>query len=244
MVDNHPDSFHPIDLEKNFSFACHPGVTCFTHCCRQLDLVLTPYDVLKLKNQLDLHSGVFLEKYVIIEWDESQPFPLCYLTMIDDGNASCPFVSDQGCTVYKHRPGSCRTYPVGRGARQISNGSIEELCVLIKEPHCHGFTSSTSQTPKQYFHDQGLDRYNYFNDKVLTLLKHKKVQQGFRPSKPQLDHFILGLYNLDMFRQEIADGRITLNNSLNAHKIQGLAGDDEEMLNIGIEWLRQELFSE
>ncbi len=244
MSENIADNFKPLGLDEEFCFACHPGVPCFTQCCQQLDLVLTPYDVLRLKNRLELHSGVFLEKYVIIEWDESEPFPLCYLTMIDDGQASCAFVSPQGCTIYEDRPGSCRTYPVGRGARQGSDGSVEELCVLIREPHCQGFQQNQTQTPKQYFQSQGLESYNHFNDKVLTLLKHERIQEGFRPDKQQLDQFILALYNLDMFRQEIADGRITLNSSMNASQLQGLAGDDEEMLNIGIEWLQQQLFSE
>lgn len=244
MSKNLPEHFYPLALEDNFHFACHSEVPCFTHCCHQLDLVLTPYDVLRLKNRLAMHSGVFLEKYVIIEWDESEPFPLCYLTMIDDGDASCAFISPQGCTVYTDRPGSCRTYPIGRGARQNIDGSIEELCVLVKESHCMGFKQTTGQTPKQYFQNQGLNSYNLYNDKVLKLLKHERIQQGFRPDKNQLDQFILALYNLDMFRQEIADGRIILHNSLNARKLQGLAGDDEEMLNIGIEWLLEEFFSE
>ena len=37
-----------------FRFACHPGVVCFTECCRDLKLLLTPYDVIRLKNRLGL----------------------------------------------------------------------------------------------------------------------------------------------------------------------------------------------
>ncbi len=237
-----PDNFHTLGAADKFTFACHPQVPCYTQCCHQLELALTPYDVLRLKNKMAIQSGIFLENYVIIEWDEKEPFPLCYLTMIDDGQASCAFLSPQGCTVYDDRPGSCRTYPLGRGARQTPEGLIEELLVLIREPHCQGFNQSVSQTAKQYFKSQELAPYNHYNDKILGLLKHEKIQKGFRPNKQQLDLFILALYNLDMFRQEIAEGRITLNNSLTAPKLKALAGDDEEMLNIGIEWLHHKLF--
>ena len=44
-------SMEPIQHGK-FSFACHPDVPCFTKCCSDLDLALTPYDVLRLKNRL------------------------------------------------------------------------------------------------------------------------------------------------------------------------------------------------
>ncbi len=242
MSEQLPESFHPIGADAPFSFSCHPGVPCFTECCRQLDLALTPYDVLRLKNRLKLHSGVFLEKYVIIAWEEGQIFPTCYLTMVDDGRESCIFVGKTGCSVYQDRPSACRSYPVGRGMRRRESGEVEELFVLVKEPHCRGFEEAVSQTPLQYFTDQELGPYNRANDALLPLLQHRQIRQGFRPDKAQLDQFILALYNLDMFRQEMADGRISMNRPLNALELQAMAGDDEQLLLLGIRWLLQEFF--
>ncbi len=243
MSEQLPESFHPVEADEAFSFSCHPGVPCFTECCRQLDLALTPYDVLRLKNRLKLHSGVFLEKYVIITWEEGQIFPTCYLTMVDDGRESCVFVEKTGCSVYQDRPSACRSYPVGRGMRRKENGGAEELFVLVREPHCRGFEEAVSQTPLQYFSDQELEPYNQANDALLPLLQHRQIRQGFRPDRTQLDQFILALYNLDMFRQEMADGRISMNRPLNALELQALAGDDEQLLFLGIRWLLQEFFA-
>ncbi|MBW1751320.1 MAG: YkgJ family cysteine cluster protein [Deltaproteobacteria bacterium] len=239
-----PEHFHSIDNSEQFCFACHPGVACFTECCRQLDLVLTPYDVLRLKNRLQTHSGKFLEQYLIIEWEEGMVFPACYLTMVDDGRASCIFVSDKGCSVYEDRPGACRAYPVGRGASRKGDGTVTEQYVLVKEPHCRGFEEKQTQNVSGYFQDQGLADYNRFNDPLMQLLQHPRVHFGFRPSKAQLDHFILALYNLDMFRQEMADGRISMNRPLSTVELQALAGNDEELLLLGIRWLMQEFFAE
>jgi Fe-S-cluster containining protein len=244
MSDQLPEEFHPVQGKEKFSFACHPGVPCFTECCRELDLALTPYDVLRLKNRLQMQSGIFLEKYVIIEWEEGQAFPTCYLTMVDDGRASCVFVEKSGCSVYPDRPGACRSYPVGRGARRNEDGSTEEMFVLVKEPHCRGFEEQPQQTPLEYFTDQELEAYNRANDAIIPLLQHERIQQGFRPSREQLDQFILALYNLDMFRLEMSDGRISLNHPLNAMELQALAGDDEELLQLGVRWLLQEFFGE
>ena len=239
-----PEHFQAIAADERFCFACHPGVPCFTECCRELDLALSPYDVLRLKNNLDLHSGVFLEQYVIIEWEEGMVFPTCYLTMVDDGRASCVFVGEQGCRVYPDRPGACRAYPVGRGASRRGDGTVEERFVLIKEPHCRGFAEDPEQSPLRYFQDQGLAGYNRFNDQLTGLLQHPRIHFGFRPTRDQLDQFILALYNLDMFRQEMADGRISMNRPLGALELQALAGDDEELLLLGIRWLMQEYFNE
>ena len=240
------DIFCPVDQNQQFSFECHPGISCFTECCRELDLILTPYDVLRLKNHLQMQSGQFLEKYVIIEWDERIIFPQCYLTMVDDGRASCVFVTPQGCRVYENRPGACRAYPVGRGASRPGSNEqkAKEHYVLVKEPHCLGFEEPSSQTPQQYLSDQGLDDYSYYNDVILTLLQHEKVQKGFRPTRQQLDQYVMALYNLDLFRQEMSDGRISMNHPLTPAEIQGMAGDEEQLLLLGVSWLKQELFGE
>jgi uncharacterized protein len=239
-----PENFLPISGATRFSFACHPGVPCFTECCRQLDLALTPYDVLRLKNRLKLHSGRFLEQYVIIEWDERLLFPQCYLTMVDDGRASCVFVSPSGCTVYADRPGACRAYPVGRGASVGRQGEIKDALVLVKEPHCQGFRQGPNQTADEYFAGQGLGDYSRFNDAILSVTQHERIRNGFRPSRRHLDQFILALYDLDEFRQEFNQGVISLRRPFRADELQGLAGDDEQLLLLGIRWLRQELFGE
>ena len=244
MKNNLPEHVHPIDSREHFHFGCHPGVSCFTECCRQLDLALSPYDVLRLKNRLKIHSEKFLEQYVIIEWEEGMVFPNCYLTMVDDGRASCVFVTDRGCSVYEDRPGACRAYPVGRGASRDGKGTVTEKYVLVKEPHCRGFEEDPEQNASEYFQEQGLADYNRFNDPLMKLLQHSRVHFGFRPSKPQLDQFILALYNLDMFRQEMADDRISMNRPLSAMELQALAGNDEELLLLGIRWLMQEFFAE
>ena len=239
-----PENFQPLASDEEFSFACHPGVPCFMECCRQLDLALTPYDVLRLKNRLNLHSGKFLEQYVIIEWEEGMIFPSCFLTMVDDGRASCVFVTDKGCSVYEDRPGACRAYPVGRGASRMGDGTVKEQFVLVKEPHCRGFHEDHEQTASDYFLDQGLRTYNRFNDLLMELLQHPRIHFGFRPTRPQLDQFILALYNPDTFRREMAEDGISMNRPLAPMELKALAGDDEELLLLGVRWLMQEFFNE
>jgi uncharacterized protein len=244
MTHSLPASCQPLAAEERFCFACHAGLACFTRCCCQLDLALTPYDLLRLKKRLDMDSGSFLEQYVLVTWEEGMIFPTCFLSMVDDGQASCVFLTSTGCQVYADRPAACRAYPVGRGASYRPDGSVAEQYVLVREAHCLGFTEQKEQNPTRYFHEQGVDTYNRHNDPLLRLMQHPRIQAGFRPSPKQLDQFVMALYNIDFFRQEMADGRISLHRPLHVKELSALAGDDEELLGLGLAWLVQEYFGE
>lgn len=235
-----PKNVSRIQEDEIFNFSCHPGVDCFTDCCRQLELALTPYDVLRLKQETKLDSSSFLERYVIREQETEDVFPRFYLTMVDDGQASCTFVSDKGCTVYSGRPGACRAYPMGRAAMRLDDNSIEEFFVLLTEPHCHGFLEKEEQTTKQYSKEQGLQRYNSFNDNVATLLQHEKIRQGMQLTKEQTDLFVLALYDLDSFRKQLDEGTLPQQDHYSAEK--DTFKDDEQLLLFGVDWLQRILF--
>lgn len=242
---NLPQHVQAVAPDQQFAFACHPTVPCFTECCRELDLALSPYDVLRLKRHLRISAGQFLERYVIVEWEEGLVLPTCYLTMVDDGRASCVFVTEQGCSVYPDRPGSCRAYPVGRGAARGGTDTPVESLVLVHEPHCQGFAEHARSTVRTYLREQGLDLYNRYNDALLPLVQHPAIQNGtFRPSRTQLDQYMLALYDLDQFRRQMAEGRIALRRPLTPAQLAALTGDDEELLLLGIRWLMQEWFGE
>ena len=235
----------PIAAEAPLRFACHPQVPCFNECCRELDLALSPYDVLRLKKALGMRSGDFLKDYVLVSREEGQTFPLCHLTMVDDGRASCVFVSSKGCTVYADRPGSCRAYPLGRGASLQADGSAHEQLVLVREAHCQGFAEECTRSARAFLESQELAEYNRFNDALLRLLQHPRVQdRSFQPTDQQLNRYMLALYDLDRFRQLINSGTIILPFPLNKKQQEALAENDEELLLLAIDWLYRDFFSE
>jgi hypothetical protein len=149
-LDQLPENFQSVSTDQEIIFACHPGVSCFSECCRELDLALTPYDVLRLKRHLNLRSAQFLDRYVIIEWEEGQLFPTYYLTMVDDGRASCVFVQPEGA----------RFTPIVRVAAApiplvveplVRTGAPVESLVLVREPHCQGFANHGSRRSASTF---------------------------------------------------------------------------------------------
>ncbi|NLZ17179.1 MAG: YkgJ family cysteine cluster protein [Desulfobulbaceae bacterium] len=244
MAEQQPE-ISPIAADAPLCFACHPQVACFNECCRELDLALSPYDVLRLKKALGMRSGEFLKQYVLVSREEGQAFPLCHLSMVDDGRASCVFVSSDGCRVYADRPGSCRAYPLGRGVSLQEDGSAKEQLVLVREAHCQGFAEDCTRTATAFLDSQELIEYNRFNDALLRLYQHPRVQdKSFQPTDQQLNRYMLALYDLDRFRQLINSGTIILPFPLSKQQQAALVDNDEELLLLAIDWLYRDFFSD
>ena len=237
-----PKNVKRIGKEETFCFSCHPAIPCFTECCRQLELALTPYDVLRLKKACGLRSEEFLDRYVIREQEEYETFPRFYLTMIDDGRESCVFVSKAGCTVYQDRPGACRAYPMGRAAIRQPDGGMEEFFVILQETHCRGFQEQQAQNAGSYSTEQGLSAYNRFNDAVAAILQHDQIRQRKQLSAGQIEQFVLALYDLDRFRTALFAGTLPKTTPLDSATQERLL-DDEELLLFAIDWLKQILFT-
>lgn len=203
-----------------------------------LELSLTPYDVLRLRRGTGLTSQQLHDQYIIEERDEQDMFPKYYLTMIDDGRASCAFVNSEGCQVYEHRPGACRAYPLGRAAVRTREGELKQHFVIMKEQHCKGFHESPHHTPLSYSEDQGLSEYNYYNDTLATLIQHASIRAGaFMPSDEQLQLYTLALYNIDTFRTKIQNGALTI-----TQYPEEIMHSDEALLLFAIDWLKEQFF--
>ena len=47
---------------QTFNFQCHAALACFNKCCRNLNLFLYPYDVLRLSRHLEISTDQFIER--------------------------------------------------------------------------------------------------------------------------------------------------------------------------------------
>lgn len=220
-----PASVVAIGEGKAFAFACHQKLQCFTECCRMLELALSPYDVLRLRHGTGLSSKELLDRYIIIEQNHGDPFPRLYLSMVDDGRESCVFVGKDGCSVYPHRPGACRTFPLGRGVRHSHTGLVERF-VLIKEHFCKGFAERIHQTPRQYLNQQETLEYQRFNDLFAEILQHDAIRRGKVLSSRDIELFLLLLFDLDSLRTRIAEGSLQ-DQGLTAEALVPLDSDED-----------------
>jgi hypothetical protein len=238
------ETFHYLDQEP-FSFACHPALPCFTECCRDLKLILTPYDLLRLKHRLGLSSGDFLDRFTEIRLGEHRGFPGVLLTMRDDERRTCPFVSPSGCRVYEDRPSACRIYPVGR-ASSMTKGQSEsrQFYFMVRESHCRGFQEPTRWTIESWSANQGLEIYTFFNDLWTAIITHKGSlgPQEFLPKKLQM--FFMASYNLDQFRQFIFGSKFLQRFDLDRETLGKIENEDEALLKLAFDWLNFALFGE
>ena len=192
-----------LNLDSKFKFRCHEKVKCFTKCCRGINIVLTPYDIIRLKNRLQLSSDEFLAIYTEPQLLEKTDLPIVTLKLMDDDRASCPFVKDNGCIVYEDRPTTCRYYPLGVASLSHKAQAPEEgFYFFVHEPHCLGFEEDKEWTIRQWRVDQGVDIHDEINSRWTDLVVRKR---SFPPNLKLVEEskkmFFLISYNIDKFRQ-------------------------------------------
>lgn len=77
-------SGHRFLKENTFIFSCHVGAPCSNACCADANIVLTPSDILKLKNDLGLNPGESLSVHTVSRSDENLKCPAILPAMNDD----------------------------------------------------------------------------------------------------------------------------------------------------------------
>ena len=162
---------------QTFRFGCGPGVSCFNACCGDLNLSLTPYDVLRLRRALAMNSADLVHGFTQVSTERVTGFPFVHLRMLDNAKRSCPFVRPEGCSVYQDRPGACRTYPLGRASKAGPFGSLEERFFIVREAHCRGFEQGREWTSGTWLKDQGLKEYSESNDRFIKLVSRWKTKK-------------------------------------------------------------------
>ncbi len=235
----------PIIPGENFRFVCHKGLKCFTHCCRDLNLFLSPYDILRLKNRLGCSSGDFLRRYASTNIGIVSGFPVMTLRMKKDKERTCPFVTPDGCTVYEDRPASCRTYPLGRLAEKNRDTNMKkETYFLFKEDHCHGFEEPNEWSIEEWLDDQEIRIYNEMNDLFMELIVSRDRTGVEHLSGEQMRNFALACYNLDKFRDVAFSSGFLDKFALSPEYVKKLHSDELELMKFGIRWAQFSVFGE
>lgn len=228
-------------LADRIKFSCHPGIACFTACCADLNLILTPYDILRMKNRLGLTAGDFIAQYTE-QRNEGGPFPMLHLRMKEDAGRRCPFVSAAGCGIYEDRPGACRLYPLGRAAKAGVSGQNErEAYFVVKEAHCLGFAEERESSVEEWTREQGLQAYHEMNRGWMEIVTRPNPKDL---TAKKLEMFYLASYNLDRFREFVFQTKFLSVFEIPPVEADRLANDDVLLMNLAMKWLKFVLFGE
>lgn len=245
MNENHKKGpFEPL-REKGFKFRCHRALRCFNQCCADLNLLLTPYDVVRLKSRLNMTSDVFLTRYTETRMDKRSRFPSLFLKMGQSADKKCPFVTGKGCRIYDDRPGACRIYPLGRASMKVDREKeTREGFFVVQEAHCLGFQEEKGWTAQEWMTDQGVTEYNEMNDKWLEIITSSKGLGLEGDIERKLQMFSMASYNVDKFRSFIFESRFFDLFFVTPEMKKRWVSDDVELLKLSVEWLKFSLFGE
>ncbi len=241
-----PDNSFNSELKKNavgnnpFHFRCHSGVSCYLVCCHKVELRLFPVDVVRLKNNLGLHSSEFLEKYIRIGQGENPYFPTVMLNMQNTDEYPCPFLVSEGCSVYQDRPSACRTYPLERAVEKTAKrGWLKSHYFLTHHPYCKGHLEDHSYTVKQWERDQHLLEYNLLNDMwaEVDAFFATNPWQGEGQAGPRQQLAFMVCYNLDGFRFYMEQHKLLNAYRLDRDRRRRIEAEDIELLKFGFDWL-------
>jgi hypothetical protein len=243
-----PAGIEPIrlGLDNRFKFKCHKELPCFTKCCRGINIVLTPYDIIRLKNRLQISSQEFLSIYTEPQLLEKTDIPVVTLKLLDDEPRSCPFVRDDGCLVYDDRPSTCRYYPLGVASLSYrQEGDEAGFYFFVNEPHCLGFEEDTVWTVREWRRDQGVDIHDEINAEWTDLVVRKRsFPANIKWNDQAKKMFFMASYNIDVFREFVFESSFLNRYAVDPQTVAEIREDEVALLTFGLRWLKWVLFKE
>ena len=234
-----------LELGTRLRFRCHNGISCFNACCKQADITLTPYDIIRLKDRLGKSSTDFLREHTVPFQMDREGLPGVKLKTTDEG--ACLFVTEEGCSVYGDRPTSCRYYPLGHMSMLATGSKSEEThYFLVKEDHCKGHEEAQEQTIAEYLKDQETAQFDEMNHEWLTLmLKRRSMGPTVgRPPEATLQMFFMCSFDMDRFRRFVLSDNFRNTYDLEESIYQTFEKEDLSLMQFGVRFMKQAFFGE
>lgn len=232
--------------DTEISFRCYKGIKCFNACCSNIDITLTPYDIVRLKQRLGLDSSEFLVKYTYPFEMEKDGIAGVKMAPVEGGSA-CQFMTDEGCSVYEDRPTACRYYPVGLiSMRKQDEYTDTTTYAVVEEAHCLGHQEDRTLTIDEYRKEQGVEDYDLHGRgwRQLVLKKKSSGPTIGAPSKRSRQLFFMACYDLDRFRLFINSEGFRQSFDVSDEEYLKINEDELELLEFAYRFLKQIYFGD
>lgn len=236
-----------LSESSKICFNCYPGISCFNACCKQADITLTPYDVLRLKNHLGMSSSEFLKKHTVPFQMDGHGTPGIKMRTTDV-DPVCLFMEEKtGCTVYADRPTACRYYPLAHLSSRRSDEWIDhQSFAIVKEPHCKGHEESREISVGDYRKEQQIAEFDDFNREFYQLILKKKSAGPAigKPSDTSFHFYFMVCYDSDRFKEFLQTKNFRAVYAISDDVFSSIIDDEYARLKFGLRLLRQVLFGE
>jgi len=225
-----------LPIHGTFNFKCGPGVPCYTRCCGDVTIFLTPYDILRLKNKLGLTSEEFIDQYALLMTGSEAGLPIFILKMGEGPDKRCLLVdSEKGCLVYEERPWACRMYPLD--TREGEEGE-DEYFVTADPQKCQGLLADQPLTTEEWEKEQGLDVYHEVEALFNQITSAQRIWGDHKLDGKVQNMVILACYTSEKFRKFVFESNFLKLFDLSPEEIETLKTDDLALLKLGFKWLQ------
>ncbi len=231
--------------EDTFRFGCHPGIACFNRCCADVNILLTPVDVLTLARRTGLATRAFLDRHTMVPITKELHLPVVMLRMGPEPDKRCPFSTPEGCGVYEDRPWACRMYPVGMALPPARAGvDPEPVYFLFEDEFCQGRTEPQEWTVERWRADQGVPAREALEAGFREIVSHPWFIGGRTLDPRRMEMFFMACYDLDSFRTFVFESSFLQRFIVDDAEVERLRTDDAALLAFAFRWLRFALFGE
>ncbi len=222
-----------LKKEDAIYFACHADLPCFTQCCRDVNIYLTPYDVLRMRRALKMGSSEFLSKYTRSFLAKVTHIPVVQLLM-DPESLYCVFVTPDGCRIYNDRPWACRMYPLDIN---VKNPGTYKL--ITSSEKCFGLKENVKWTVSEWLSSQGIEPYE-----EMERLYQSVMPSGFQSGGKMdagLGKLLFLAYDLDIFLEMLKDDKFRRLHGIDDAVYKEAMEDDEKLLKLVFSYIRGQL---
>ena len=177
---------------------------------------------------------------------DGQGMPGVKMRTLEDTTA-CPFVKEEGCSVYEDRPTACRYYALGQMSKRVMESPVDETSYfVVKESHCLGHAESKKMKIKDYLQEQGLEQYDDINRGWRQVVLKKKSSGPVigAPSKRSLQMFFMASYDIDGFKSFIQTEGFKSLFKIDDAKLQAAVSDDATAIRLAADLMKKVLFGE
>ena len=229
--------------ENDFQFECRQDLDCFTRCCRNITIVLTPYDILRMKNVLNISSGEFLTNYTMSMIGDTG-LPVVLLKMKDDDEKNCPFVTRQGCMIYPDRPWSCRIYPLQPESSKITEKAGKQYYSVMDVSFCLGLEVNSSISLAEWIEEQGVPVYQKVEAPFKRITTNEFLSQNKISNKNIQEMFYMACYDLDRFKRFVLESTFLERFEVAPEVVGKITEDDLELYFFAMRWLEYGLLGQ
>ena len=218
--------------DSPFSFVCHDALPCFTQCCKDVNIYLTPYDALRLRGVLRMGSSEFLAKYTRSFLSKVGNVPVVQL-MMDPQTLCCPFVAEEGCQVYENRPWACRMFPLDLASTHT------QFRIIAGNERCRGLFERSRGTVGTWLQSQGISEYAEMDREYQSV-----VPKRFKPGAPMdegLGRVLFLAYDLDRFSELLNDRRFSMFFEVDDNSVSLAREDPRELLRLAFRYIRAQM---